>query len=437
MVQYFLHSLGEPPYPRKLMKKVPMKRWWCGSLCGGVNDMLPGLGLMWSREPHQLTLTDSWTAEARVSDLRFAFRVVVFFIWSYVILNVMSMAVSSVPTQVEKDDKGWCHYPKPLSDVTSVVVTVAAISSTFVGSAGLSIISNAVSYALGEADTDSPKELYNVKRKAAVGSIYLQLPLLKVLLPMLPLQYLDPLILVPKTDHSVVVASGGWQSTGNYVKCPVYDNDVMIHMVYGVMVILLMAYTSYHNMILYLPSRDRDVARELREELEVSLVLLQYENSWSFWFHNVSELACERAALWQLSLALLQEMGSDGIAPDEISFNTVLGSLDKGQGPWTLALAVLQERSHHGFPVDLPALGVVVACCERSRKTSAAADDDFDHTSVLLDEVVEAFTSLRLPKSPVLVDCTLGGAGHSQAGCIAAVRVGSATLLGGWMGACR
>lgn len=261
MVQYFLHSLGEPPYPRKLMKKVPMKRWWCGSLCGGVNDMLPGLGLMWSREPHQLTLTD----------LRFAFRVVVFFVWSYVILSVMSMAVSSVPTQVEKDDKGWCYYPKPLSDLTSVVVTVAAISSTFVGSAGLSVISNAVSYALGEADTDSPKELYNVKRKAAVGSIYLQLPLLKVLLPMLPLQYLNPLILVPKTDHSVASASGGWQSTGNYVKCPVYDNDVMIHMVYGVMVILLMAYTSYHNMILYLPSRDRDVARELREELEVRL----------------------------------------------------------------------------------------------------------------------------------------------------------------------
>ena len=33
----------------------------------GVNDMLPGLGLMWSREPHQLTLTDSWTTEARLA----------------------------------------------------------------------------------------------------------------------------------------------------------------------------------------------------------------------------------------------------------------------------------------------------------------------------------------------------------------------------------
>ena len=97
---------------------------------------------------------------------------------------------------------------------------------------------------------------------------------------MLPLQYLDPLILVPKTDHSVVVASGGWQSTGNYVKCPVYDNDVMIHMVYGVMVILLMAYTSYHNMILYLPSRDRDVARELREELEVRLTTSSSKEAW-------------------------------------------------------------------------------------------------------------------------------------------------------------
>ncbi|CAE7418973.1 unnamed protein product [Symbiodinium natans] len=261
MVQYFLHSLGEPPYPRKLMKKVPMKRWWCGSLCGGVNDMLPGLGLLWSKEPHHLTITD----------LRFAFRVVVFFIWTYVLLSVLVMAVNTVPTQVIKDSHGWCHYPRPLSELSSVIVTVAAVSSTFVGSAGLSIISNAVSYALGEADADAPKEMYNVKRKAAVGTIYLQLPLLKVMLPLLPLEYLQPWIYVPKTDYTGNSAYGGWQSTGEYVKCPIYDRDVMIHMVYGTMVCLLMAYTSYHNMILYLPSRDRDVAKELREELETRL----------------------------------------------------------------------------------------------------------------------------------------------------------------------
>mmetsp|Transcript_9553 Transcript_9553/g.17734 ORF Transcript_9553/g.17734 Transcript_9553/m.17734 type:complete len:385 (+) Transcript_9553:76-1230(+) len=260
MVQYFLHSLGEPPYPRTLMKKVPMKRWWCGSLCGGVNDMLPGLGLMWSKEPHQLTLTD----------LRFAFRVVVLFIWTYVILSVCSVAIGSIPTQVVKDDAGWCYYPKPLSNVTSVTMTVAAITSTFVGSSGLSIISNAVSCALGEADGDATKEKYNVKRKAAVGSIYLQLPLLKVLMPLLPLGYHDPIIFVAKTSSSV--ASGAaWQSTGEYVKCPVYDGQVMVHMVYGTIVTLLMAYTSYHNMLLYIPSRDRDVAKELREELESRL----------------------------------------------------------------------------------------------------------------------------------------------------------------------
>lgn len=34
----------------------------------------------------------------------------------------------------------------------------------------------------------------------------------------------------------------------------------------------LMAYTSYHNMKLYIPSRDRDVARQLREELEARLI---------------------------------------------------------------------------------------------------------------------------------------------------------------------
>ena len=93
----------------------------------------------------------------------------------------------------------------------------------------------------------------------------------QVLMPLLPLGYKDPWIYVPKTDYSIASGNGGWQSNGEYLKCPVYDNNVMIHMIYGTIVTLLMAYTSYHNMILYLPSRDRDVARELREELETRL----------------------------------------------------------------------------------------------------------------------------------------------------------------------
>ncbi|CAJ1382537.1 unnamed protein product [Effrenium voratum] len=262
LVQYFLQALGEPPAPRRLMRKVPKKRWWCGSLCGGVNDLLPGLGLMWSKEPHRLQLTD----------LRFAFRVVAFFIWSFVFLSAWQASVSMVPTQVERDDRGWCNYPKPIGHTLQVLLIVFAVLSTFVGTAGLSIIANGVAFALGEADEELSKEKYGVLKKASVGQIYLQLPLIKVFMSFFPVAYPSPTILVPKTTMAFATGKGMWQSSGEYVPCPVYDADVMVHMFYCTTVILLMAYTSYHNMKLYIPSRDRDVARQLREELEARLI---------------------------------------------------------------------------------------------------------------------------------------------------------------------
>lgn len=50
-----------------------------------------------------------------------------------------------------------------------VVLIVFAILSTFVGTAGLSIIANGVAFALGEAEADLGKEKYNVLKKAGVG----------------------------------------------------------------------------------------------------------------------------------------------------------------------------------------------------------------------------------------------------------------------------
>lgn len=261
LVQYFLQALGEPPAPRRLMRKVPKRRWWCGSLCGGVNDLLPALGHFWSKEPHRLQL----------HDLRFAFRVVAFFIWSYVILSTWQAGVSMVPTQVERVPGGWCVYPKPIGNTMQVILIVFAVSSTFVGTAGLSIIANGVAYALGEVDEDPSKEKYNVLKKAGVGQIYLQLPLLKVFMCLVPISYSSPKIMVPKTDSSTLLPSGGWQTSGEYVPCPIYDHDVVVHLMYCTVVITLMAYTSYHNMKLYIPSRDRDVAKQLREELESRL----------------------------------------------------------------------------------------------------------------------------------------------------------------------
>lgn len=224
--------------------------------------MLPALGCFWSKEPHRLQL----------HDLRFAFRVVAFFIWSYVILSTWQAAVSMVPTQVERLPGGWCVYPKPIGNSMQVILIVFAILSTFVGTAGLSIIANGVAYALGEVDADLGKEKYNVLKKAGVGQIYLQLPLLKVFMSFLPIHFSTPTVMVPKTSTSILLPYGGWQTSGEYVPCPVYDHDVVVHMMYCTVVTMLMALTSYHNMKLYIPSRDRDVAKQLREELESRLL---------------------------------------------------------------------------------------------------------------------------------------------------------------------
>eukprot|EP00913_Durusdinium_trenchii_P030889 g28931.t1 len=56
MTRYFVALLGEPPMPQELLARVPKKRWWCGSCCGGVNDTCWGLGSAWSKVPHRVTL---------------------------------------------------------------------------------------------------------------------------------------------------------------------------------------------------------------------------------------------------------------------------------------------------------------------------------------------------------------------------------------------
>jgi len=92
------------------------------------------------------------------------------------------------------------------------------------------------------------KEKYNVLKKARVGQIYLQLPLIKVFMSLIPISYSSPTILVPKTVASTLTPSGGWQTSGEYVACPIYDHDVVVHLMYCTVVTTLMAYTSYHNM---------------------------------------------------------------------------------------------------------------------------------------------------------------------------------------------
>ncbi|CAJ1414761.1 unnamed protein product [Effrenium voratum] len=123
-------------------------------------------------------------------------------------------------------------------------------------------------------------------------------------------------------------------------------------------------------------------------------------------------------------------MPAAGIEPDAISFNTALGAVDKGGGGWPVALCLLEER----HSPDRVSAAVVVACCEASRAVAPAVRvarrciqetqepvvlpalqevvPSFEHTSVLLQEVLEAFAAVQ---PALVVDCTLGGAGHGKA----------------------
>lgn len=64
----------------------------------------------------------------------------------------------------------------------------------------------------------------------------------------LPIHFSTPTVMVPKTSTSILLPYGGWQTSGEYVPCPVYDHDVVVHMMYCTVVTMLMALTSYHNM---------------------------------------------------------------------------------------------------------------------------------------------------------------------------------------------
>ena len=134
-------------------------------------------------------------------------------------------------------------------------------------------------------------------------------------------------------------------------------------------------------------------------------------------------------------------LSASGLPADAISFNTALGACERG-GQWEQALDVLRRMASDGLRPGPIAFGVVASACERggalgagvrlavqlatgrslerareseSVKVDAQAGGDFRHASVLLDEVVEAFAAADLQDGGVIVDCTLGGAGHSAA----------------------
>jgi len=260
LAQYALQALGAPPTPAKLLNRVPKKRWWCGSLCGGMNDTLPGLGLMWSKEPHKLTL----------KELRFAFHMVAFFIWSFIIMSAWQVALNLVPTPIQKEADGWCYSYKILQGSSDTILSFGMVSTTINGSSGLSIKAGAVIMALHEGEGAQQYKV-EIGKKAAAGQIYLQLPLLKVLIGAIPMGYALPTVPVPVTSGSVSTVGGFWTTSGITIDCPVYDHEVMAPMLYCTLVTLSMAYTSYSNFKLY-PRHGWAVER-LQEELVARLRL--------------------------------------------------------------------------------------------------------------------------------------------------------------------
>eukprot|EP00930_Biecheleria_cincta_P019744 TRINITY_DN15004_c0_g1_i1.p1 TRINITY_DN15004_c0_g1~~TRINITY_DN15004_c0_g1_i1.p1 ORF type:complete len:387 (-),score=76.29 TRINITY_DN15004_c0_g1_i1:309-1469(-) len=255
LTQYALLALGTPPMPKRLMQFTPEKRWWCGSLCGGVAEMTPYFGLCLSRTPHKMTL----------SGLRLAFRMVEAFIWSFIILSVWNVTQAMVPASVQKVD-GWCYSTQWLKAQVEIVTGVAAIWSTFVGSTGLMVISNVVSAAIGES---LDKEI-QMKRKVNSGLIYLNLPLLKVLLDIMNTGYPTPTVPYSVSKHTVIGNDGTWTTSGVTLQCPVFDRKVMSNMFYCVFITVLMAHTAYINKELY-PQYKTSAKEELQRALEARL----------------------------------------------------------------------------------------------------------------------------------------------------------------------
>merc|ERR1711879_88645 len=120
LTQYLLSALGEPPMPHRLLRSIPPKKWWWGSLCGGVNDMLPLMGFFFSPQPHKL----------EVWHLRMAFHMVAFFIWTFIMFNCWQLAMMAVPTPAKQLPDGFCISENVLESWSITVFIVGSVCST-------------------------------------------------------------------------------------------------------------------------------------------------------------------------------------------------------------------------------------------------------------------------------------------------------------------
>ncbi|CAJ1340358.1 unnamed protein product [Effrenium voratum] len=253
LVQYYLLAFGRGHMATTLLEQTPEKKWWMASYCGGVNDMMPGMGLVYSRKPHQLTLTDLHRAVGLVES----------FMWIFILTSTLQVGFSIAPTPVSMDEDGYCVEPPVISSGLSTTILVAQVFSTFVGSAGFSIISSAAGEAFNSLDPDHG---YHFKRKAGVGSTFLTLPLLKVLLGFIPLARKRATVPVGVETGRTTLPDGTYTVSWSTLECPVFDQQVGTPYIYCCAVAVIMAWLAFRQSTLYTPGESFDDLRETFKE---------------------------------------------------------------------------------------------------------------------------------------------------------------------------
>lgn len=161
--------------------------------------------------------------------------------------------------------------------------------------------------------------------------------------------------------------------------------------------------------------------------------------------YNAAMSACERSRKWEIAISVLGAVEIRKLPPDVVAFHTSMGAC-AGADRWEEACALLATMEQISLEPDNVAYGTVTSTCERCRAVAAgvrlaarlamphitqtrklpqpglglsvnlqSVSSRFKHKSVLLGETVEAFVAVGLAPGAVIIDCTLGGAGHSEA----------------------
>ncbi|CAE7439875.1 unnamed protein product [Symbiodinium sp. CCMP2456] len=257
MTRYFLVILGEPPLPAELLNRVPKRRWWCGTACGGVNDTLPGMGLMWSKQAHRVTMKDIFRSNCMIR----------IFIVVFILVNSMQLSLSMFPGSVEMDKHGWCVSNSPLtSPGLNGALIFFSVWSSFVGMAGFGVVSGSISSVLdlqlrkedemGEEADDTLIRFFRVASQSKTVAVYMLLPLLLPILSCFPMGSKE--VLIPVQGVSVVNLQMRIEKETTLM-CPVYDREVCAHTLYGMFVSLGMTFVSIRNYRIFRPA---DISHE-------------------------------------------------------------------------------------------------------------------------------------------------------------------------------